>query len=121
MGRKERHTPSPYCLHATLARKNDGDNHFKMLHDHRRWVCIFSITEHMYKPSPRVESDPLNWDTGRYSASQALTNSDKMNSNSNWIGKGNTAPTYFTYNLGCMLSVSKLVLRNGCNGQNKNL
>ena len=84
------------------------------------WLMGFHyITEQRCNPNPRVESDPLNYDTARFHASRALTNSDKTTSNSNWLGKDRTAPTYFTYDLGCILSVSKLVLRNGCNGSYK--
>ena len=73
---------------------------------------------------PTLVSDPLNWDSvpGRYSAKNTFTNTDKPNINSNWIGK-NKKPAHFVYRLkglGCKTKISKIVIRNACNGIYKN-
>ena len=61
----------------------------------------------------------MNYDKDRFDASRALTNTDKQNDRANWVGANWMAPTYFTYNIGCKILVSKLVLRNSCNGDHK--
>ena len=69
---------------------------------------------------PTVVSDPVNFesDAHRFSGNRALTNTDKKDFQtglSNWVGRSGTTPAYFVYDLGCLSSLSELVLRNGAN------
>ena len=66
---------------------------------------------------PTVVSDPLNFDSGRYRAKNTFTNTDKPNLNANWMGK-DKRPAHFIYSLGCNALISKIVIRNSCNGFN---
>ena len=63
---------------------------------------------------PVIVSDPirLELETNNYAASRALTDSDE----SHWIGKDNEGNAHFIYDLGCVTSLSKLVLHNSRNG-----
>ena len=72
---------------------------------------------------PTLVSENLTYDTYPYqlpffSASQALSNTDKRNRFANWLGT-DESPAHFVYDLGCKILVSKLVLRNSCNGDHK--
>ena len=63
--------------------------------------------------TPTMVSDPLSYgSTNRFGASRALTDSDE----SHWIGKDNEGNAHFIYDLGCVTSLSKLVLHNSRNG-----
>ena len=68
---------------------------------------------------PTVVSE-VSWDepgnnAHQFNAHRALTNNDKSNSFANWVGK-NGHPAYFVYDLGCRNLLTKLDLRNSCNG-----
>ena len=63
---------------------------------------------------PTVVSEFNNYDVGRFSATRALTNTDKRGT-ANWMGR-NRRRAHFVYDLGCKALIKTLVLRNSCNG-----
>ena len=69
---------------------------------------------------PSVVSDSTNFDINRFSATRALTNMDKSDKYANWVARLET-PAYFVYDVGCRTLLTKLDLRNSCNGYQKNL
>ena len=71
---------------------------------------------------PTVVSE-VSWDqegnnAHQFNASRALTNTDKSNTYANWIGKEGQ-PAYFVYDLGCRAVLTRIDLRNSCNGDIK--
>ena len=67
---------------------------------------------------PSVVSDDHNYDIARFEANRTFTNTDKSNESANWIGTTNN-PAHFVYDIGCKALLSKLILRNSCNGAHK--
>ena len=68
---------------------------------------------------PTVVSE-VSWDqegnnAHQFNAYRALTNTDKNDSFANWVGKDGQ-PAYFVYDLGCRALLTRVDLRNSCNG-----
>ena len=93
---------------------------FYHLHTHNYFYSSLEC-----KMKPTVVSDPLNWDSafnwdsvpGQHGANNTFTNTDKPNVTANWMGK-NQIPAHFIYSLGCHALISKVAIRNSCNGFN---
>lgn len=63
---------------------------------------------------PVIVSNPDDYD--RYKKADNALNNEGSDWENRWMGKNGMENAKFVYDLGCTTSVSKLKLRNACNG-----